>query len=450
MLPTIKQPYLIELSLILALGYIVYRLFFAEDKNFIRNRIYLMSLLTISFLLPLLSLPVYMQQVMYSSTPTSNLVSNQNAIDVVDKFTWMSFVEITYFSIVVLLSIRLVYHIVTIVKIILTSESVIIDGTNYVITDKLSSPASIFDKLIVRDTDLPQEIIDHEKVHIAHGHTIDILITEVAKVILWFNPFIYLFSKSLKENHEYTADHIAANLQNDELDYSLVLIQFAKESKTPLLLNTFSSITKKRIIMLSKEKVSKPWKLLLIVPMLFCMASVFAFDTYNVPIATNVTSLIDTIPDIRIDTIVTFDYDTGKESMTIEKIYLNEITEVIDTVVVFDTKTQKESIQIVKAQNPKKEVLLEQYTTNRYNATEGVMESKTYNRYPQELVQVVDTIVTFDYDTYEEKTTIIEGARAREELISTVITPKEKLKKDQKFDNIFKSTDKIIIKKKGN
>jgi len=450
MFDQINQNYLIESSLILAIGYLVYHIFFAEDKAFIRNRIYLLSLLVISFLLPLLSIPVFARQVIM--VPQQSMLTNikPNLQHVANSLDVMGILYLIYISVAALLSLRLIYNITYILKVLVSSETVIRNKVKYIITDRVTTPSSFFNYLIVDSIDIPNEIINHEKVHITHRHTWDILLSEIAKIFLWFNPFVYLTAKSLKENHEFIADHLAAASMNSELDYSSILIQYAKSNNVPVLINTFSSITKKRIIMLSKNQISNRWKSFLIIPILLGIISLFAFESYSVPVGPNGEILTDTIPDVRIDTITTFDYDTYKETVEIVRVYPNDMIVRTDTVTVFDSDTKKESVQIVKSESPRIEVLQETYYTNEYIADKEVMETRTYTRYPQEQVSVTDTITTFDYDTYEEKVTVVKGSRPREELISTIITPKDQIKEGQKFDNVFKSTDKIIVKKKGN
>lgn len=449
MLDQFNLPYLIEASLILALGYSVYRLFFAHDKDFIRNRIYLLTLTVFSFVLPLVSLPVFAREVILAPVRSVANSTGVERVEVVHTLDWVSLFPLIYFAVVVILSIRLLYHIVYISRVISTSERLVKNNVKYIITDQLTSPASIFDRLIVDKIDIPQQIVDHEKVHIAHGHTWDVLLMEIAKIILWFNPFVYFTARSVKDNHEYIADHLAAQVFENELDYSSILIQYAKSTKSPLLLNTFSTITKKRIIMLSKEKSTNQWKSLLIIPVLFSIVLLFSCDTYNVPVSPDGLVLTDNILESHVDTVTIFDYDTMKESVEIIKVYPNDIITRIDTVTVFDSETFEETVRIVKSSSPRSEILQQTYTTNEYNNRTGDMESKTYNRYPQDLVELIDTVVTFNYDTYEEKLQVVKSMAPREELISTKVTPKNQIKEGQKYDNVINEKNKVTVKKKG-
>ena len=51
-----------------------------------------------------------------------------------------------------------------------------------------------------------QQLVGHESVHARQHHTADTMLCELAKVVLWFNPFVYLYARELKRVHEYIAD----------------------------------------------------------------------------------------------------------------------------------------------------------------------------------------------------------------------------------------------------
>lgn len=447
----LNQTYLVEASLILMISYIVYRLLFENDKSFTRNRIYLLTSAIFAVVIPLLSFPIFAKKII--AVPTHSISSSGNISEPVasSSFDWMTVLPIVYYTIAILLFIRLCYHIFFIGNVLRTSKKIVRNNVKYVITNRLSTPSSIFNNLIVNKIEIPQEIIDHEKVHMTHGHTWDLLLMEGMKVIFWFNPFIYLLANCLKDNHEYIADHLAAQSMENELDYSTILIQYAKSnSPIPVLLNTFSSITKKRIIMLSKNKSKNIFKSLSIFPIFLGILSLFSFDKYDVMVDQNGNILSDSIPEFVLDTIITFDVNTGAESIQIEKVYPNDIRTWKDTTIIFNADTYEEQIQVVTSEAPRTEIIQQTYTTNEFNLKTGNLETKTYTRYPQELIEVTDTIVTFDYDTYEEKFEVVKSMAPKEELISKKITPKNQIKEGQKFDNVHKSERKVITKIKGN
>ncbi|NSW94127.1 MAG: TonB family protein, partial [Bacteroidales bacterium] len=100
------------------------------------------------------------------------------------------------------------------------------------------------------------EIIKHEKNHLTRYHFIDIIIIELIKAFQWFNPFIYLFERSLREIHEYQADEGCLSSGIHPLSYQTLLLSQVFKSKAFRVTDSFSypSLIKKRMIMMTKER----------------------------------------------------------------------------------------------------------------------------------------------------------------------------------------------------
>ena len=64
-----------------------------------------------------------------------------------------------------------------------------------------------------------RQLIGHEKVHIRQRHTLDLLLCELAKTLLWFNPMVYLYQRELKRIHEFIADNQMLSA-DDGADYA--------------------------------------------------------------------------------------------------------------------------------------------------------------------------------------------------------------------------------------
>ena len=108
------------------------------------------------------------------------------------------------------------------------------------------------------DTLSRKQILTHEYVHVKQKHTWDLLLFEVLRVLLWFNPFIYLFQREISLVHEYLADEYAVG-HTSKQQYYEELLNTAFGTKQFSFINTFfnHSIIKKRIVMLQKTKSSK-------------------------------------------------------------------------------------------------------------------------------------------------------------------------------------------------
>jgi TonB-dependent SusC/RagA subfamily outer membrane receptor len=132
----------------------------------------------------------------------------------------------------------------------------------HVQTTKNTSPFSFFNWIVYNpknfsETELKQ-IITHEKVHASQKHSIDILLTQLSCIVLWFNPFIWLYNKDLKQNLEFMADRETQRQFNCKKSYQTTLLKTSMPSHQMALTNNFyTSLIKKRIVMLHKSKSKK-------------------------------------------------------------------------------------------------------------------------------------------------------------------------------------------------
>ena len=113
-----------------------------------------------------------------------------------------------------------------------------------------------------------QQVLRHEWAHIRQRHTLDLLFLEVLKVVQWFNPIIYLCAKELSCVHEYLADEQVLVQGAPKRDYLELLYKQLCVGKFMPVGNSFRHLlTKKRILMMSqpvKRRVSAWWLLALI------------------------------------------------------------------------------------------------------------------------------------------------------------------------------------------
>ena len=99
-----------------------------------------------------------------------------------------------------------------------------------------------------------QQLIGHEMVHVRQRHTLDLLLSEVVKVILWFNPFVYLYQRELKRVHEYQADNAMLATDNGAAYAELFYHQVSGKPYSAIG-NTFDySLVKNRIAMMARRR----------------------------------------------------------------------------------------------------------------------------------------------------------------------------------------------------
>jgi beta-lactamase regulating signal transducer with metallopeptidase domain len=105
---------------------------------------------------------------------------------------------------------------------------------------------------------IEEEILCHELTHIKQHHTIDVLFIELATVFFWFNPFVFLYKRTIKLNHEFLADEGVINKFQNIQSYQYLLIDKTKQLPALAIASQFNFlITKKRLIMITRHTSTK-------------------------------------------------------------------------------------------------------------------------------------------------------------------------------------------------
>lgn len=117
-------------------------------------------------------------------------------------------------------------------------------------------------------------ILEHELVHVKQWHSLDLIGFEIMRIVMWFNPLIYMYQNRIKALHEFIADE-AAIKQTDKKMYYQDLLNQVFETHNLSFINTFfkTSLIKKRIVMLQKSKSKQIalFKYVLLIPVVFGM-----------------------------------------------------------------------------------------------------------------------------------------------------------------------------------
>jgi len=123
-----------------------------------------------------------------------------------------------------------------------------------------------------------EQVLTHEKVHVEHKHSVDLLLAHIITIFQWFNPLTWRIQKSIKTCHEYIADRKVVEQGHGLFDYQSLLLSQLISIRSVELVNNFNLLSiKKRIAMMNKHKSGK-WaqlKAFAIVPIL--LAAFFFF-----------------------------------------------------------------------------------------------------------------------------------------------------------------------------
>lgn len=252
--------YLLKVSVCMAVFYGLYYFAFRQFTFHALNRYYLLCTLSISFIIPLIYFEtarvvqvepaIITETLPISSTPAFSPAyapAYVNEAPAIIKPTyekaapdWRYYLLFTYIVVSILLSAFLLAKLVKIYK--LSRKAVKIDNMRIVQSAGQVSNASFFKLIFLNTNGLTDnekaQIIAHECVHIRQLHSIDILLVELCKIIVWFNPIIYFYKKSLIEVHEFEAD-LNTIQQFDSKYYAHLLLKLGI-NYSPDLTNQFS------------------------------------------------------------------------------------------------------------------------------------------------------------------------------------------------------------------
>ncbi|RWY50249.1 M56 family metallopeptidase [Mucilaginibacter gilvus] len=284
--------YLLQVSACTGIFYSFYFLFLRRLTFFTLNRWYLLATLLMSFVIPALTFKVdtvqplpIMEPVMYMQNiqqivPAVQIVTGNDAA-AKQEFDWMNASRITYVCIAVLSLTHLLFTLVAFFLRARSKRLMEIGNVKVIKAGKKGGNSSFLNVIFINDDELePEEvkqIIAHELLHVKFIHSADRIIARVVQIGLWFNPFAYLYMRSIEENHEFEVDRIAAGEDEKGL-YAQLLFKLAVSGRG-YLFHSFSKVPlKKRIAMLFHKPTSNMKRIiyLLILPVLLISCLAFA------------------------------------------------------------------------------------------------------------------------------------------------------------------------------
>ncbi|WP_405576469.1 M56 family metallopeptidase [Winogradskyella sp. Asnod2-B02-A] len=326
--------YLLKASAVIVLFYLCYLFLLKKETFFQHNRWFLFIGLVIALVFPLLVIPIYIpiepsfiQETVYNPIPPTNFIE---ATPIQKSFDWSSLISMIYSVGLALFLIQFIFQFGSL-ALLLIKNSKVKDGIyTYVIIESKISPFSFF-KWIVYNPVILQEneldlILTHEKVHANQLHSIDILLTQLACVIFWFNPLIWLYRKEVRQNLEYIADSETQTISENEKEYQHLLLKTGVANHNISLPNNFyNSSIKKRILMLNKSRSNrkKQWRYALILPLLAGL--LMSVNTEKVYIENNTNNETITKED-KVFSIITKDTKDSELEHIINKFKQKEIS----------------------------------------------------------------------------------------------------------------------------
>lgn len=256
--------YIIKSGVALSLFYFFYWVFLRNDTHLKLNRIILNASLLLSLILPLIQIQIsrpepvlpffYMDLDM--ETDSATVLAGNSATSGINILKVVAWVYAAGASLVLL---RLLYQGIYLQALSRLSKSEKHSDFTLVYMEKDIIPFSYFNKIFIPFSHTAsheiKSIIDHERSHLRQLHFLDLFLAEFVTIIQWFNPFAWLYERSVKEIHEYLADKAVLDQGYNQGSYQALLVNQAMGGPVFTITSQFNqSLIKKRIVMMTKMK----------------------------------------------------------------------------------------------------------------------------------------------------------------------------------------------------
>ena len=252
--------YILQVTSIWAVCYLFYIAFLKKETFFSVNRWYLLSTFLIGLAIPFVQIPSFedMQSpvmTVYTGTIdlTEAVITAQPQASSFD--IWTVLLAIYWLGALVVAS-RFLYGLFQIFNLYKSAEITRYSTYTLVSTSKAHLPFSFFKWVFwvigfigAIQEEEKENVLRHETAHVNQGHTVDVLIMELANIFLWCSPMIYFYKKSIRTVHEYLADAVVLKTTKKKQYGHLLLKQTQSGLQLALTHQFFESQLKQRIMM---------------------------------------------------------------------------------------------------------------------------------------------------------------------------------------------------------
>lgn len=259
--------YILKVNIALLVFWLFCRLVFGKDTFLGIKRACLLTVLGLSFIYPLIDIAGWIkeeQQVVLvryvmdiQHIAFSVLPQEQTVVLTWERVLWGIYLAGTLF-----LFVRMLVQLWHIWRFVRLGKRLDCLGTTVVSPGSGIAPFSFCHWIFMHPDDYTlremQEILAHEKAHVAQRHSWDMLLSELVCIVLWFNPAVWLLRHEVRQNLEFLADQDVMEAGYNRKNYQYHLLRLSHQSAAAQIVNNFNvSQLKKRIIMMNKRKTSR-------------------------------------------------------------------------------------------------------------------------------------------------------------------------------------------------
>ena len=279
--------YSLKVGACLAVFYLFFKLLLSRETFHRLNRIVVLAAMVLSFILPFCVITIYRELPAAPEMPAAEQLFEASAEPQPEPFPWdkaAALVFLTGAGATLLWTFGSVFGVIRMIR--RGRRERLADGTVLVRIGRSVTPFSWYRYIVLSENDLAEKgdaIVLHEKAHLRLRHSVDLLLTDLAGCLQWFNPAMWLLCRELRAIHEYEADEAVLDSGVDAKHYQLLLIRKAAGGRWYSVANSFK--LKNRITMMLRKRSSR-WavaRVLFVLPLAGLALGAFARTAYVFP-----------------------------------------------------------------------------------------------------------------------------------------------------------------------
>lgn len=283
--------YSLKVGVCLAVFYLFFKLLLSRETFHRFNRIVVLGAMVLSFVLPLCVITVYREMPVLPELPAEEgVVATTVAEPLPEPFPWELLAGAAFLVGAAATLLWTLCSLVGVLRLIRSGRRERLEDKAVLVrTEQAVMPFSWGRYIVMSEKDLAENgdaILLHERAHLRLRHSFDLIVTDVAGCLQWFNPAMWLLRRELRAIHEYEADEAVLDSGVDARSYQLLLIKKAAGGRWYSVANSFNhSKLKNRITMMLCKKSSR-WagaKVLLLLPLMGVALGAFARTAYVFP-----------------------------------------------------------------------------------------------------------------------------------------------------------------------